>query len=205
VADVSSSSYDLVLAHRWSLASVVWTVIASTTAIIAGIVAGSLLLIAFGAIGVLDAIGSTVLVVHFRHAHHHQTISERRERRALIAIAGGMAVIAIATSVESVERLFSHRIPDSSAVGTIVTATSVIVLAFLGATKGRIGRRVGSRALVADGHVSVMGAGMALFTVIGMTAAATLDWWWVDPSGSLLVAAVAVVVAGSHARVGVTG
>lgn len=197
------SPHDLVLAHRWSAASVAWTLVASATAIVAGLAAGSLLLLAFGAIGLLDAIGSTVLVVHFRHARHHQAISERRERGALVAIAIGMAVIAIATSLESVDRLLNHRSAGSSAVGTTVAATSVVVLALLGVTKGRVGRRVGSRALVADSHVSSMGAGLALFTVTGTTATAALDWWWVDPAGSLVVATVAVIVAGRHARAAV--
>jgi hypothetical protein len=51
-----------------SLVSVVWTVIASSVAIALGITGNSAVLVAFGAIGFVDALGSVALVYHFRHA-----------------------------------------------------------------------------------------------------------------------------------------
>ena len=187
-------------AHRWSLATVLWTVVASAIAIAAGVAAGSLLLVAFGAIGTLDAIGSVVLVIHFRHALRHEAISARHERIALATIAAGMAFVALTTAVASGHRLIGHTGADSSPIGVSIAACSVVALAVLAGGKRRAGSRVASRALIADSHVSTVGALLALFTVAGTTATSTLSWWWLDPSASLCVAAAAVAVAASHAR-----
>jgi divalent metal cation (Fe/Co/Zn/Cd) transporter len=184
----------------WSIASVAWTVCGSTAAIVSGVAVGSLLLVVFGAVGLLDAVGSIVLIEHFRHALHHETISEERERRALLAIASGMAVIAVATTIESSHRLVSRNTGEFSAVGTAVAAASIVALAILGAGKLRIGARIDSRALVADGHVSMMGSVLAVCTCVGTIATSALDWWWLDPAASLVVAFVAVGVAASHLR-----
>src|SRR4051794_30001379 len=134
---------DLRRAVRWSIASVAWTAVASSVAIVGGIAAHSLLLVVFGAVGVLDAAGSMVLAFHFRHALHHERISERRERQALVAIAAGMALIALATTVQSVQRLVtSEHGTDFSVVGTAVAAVSIPALAVLAAGKHRLPARI---------------------------------------------------------------
>jgi divalent metal cation (Fe/Co/Zn/Cd) transporter len=155
-----------------------------------------LLLVAFGAVGALDAVGSMVLVVHFRHPTH----SHRRERRALQIIATGMAVIALVTVVVSIHRLADHSHSRASGLGVAVAASSVVVLMVLAIGKGRVGRRIGSRALVADSHVSTMGSFLALLTVAGTIVSTHLGWWWLDPAGSLAVALVAAAVAARHVQ-----
>lgn len=174
--------------------------IASATAIASGLAAASLLLVVFGAIGTLDAAGSAVLVVHFRHAIHHEAISDRHERLALVAIAAGMGVVAMAATAASINRLVDHGHVGDSAVGTAIAALSVVALSVLARGKAHVGRTVGSRALIADAHVSLIGAVLALFTTTGTVVTAAFDWWWLDPWGSLLVALVAFGVAASHAR-----
>ena len=67
---------------RVSSASIGWTAVSSTIAIILGVTSGSLVLLAFGFAGLFDAAGSLALVLHFRHALHHEAISEKHERVA---------------------------------------------------------------------------------------------------------------------------
>jgi divalent metal cation (Fe/Co/Zn/Cd) transporter len=68
--------------------------------------------------------------------------------------------------------------------------------------KRRIAQRVGSRALLADSHVSAMGAVLAVCTSVGTIATNALDWWWLDPVASLVVAFVALGVSVGHVREG---
>jgi len=188
-------------AIRWSVASVVWTAVASSVAIAGGLVAHSMLLVVFGAVGALDGAGSPVLTLHFRHALHHERISERRERQALIAIAAGMALIAIATTIQSVQRLISENHDTHfSIVGTTVAAASIVALSVLATGKARIAARIGSRALLADSHVSAMGAVLAVCTSMGTIATHAFGWWWLDPVASLLVAFAALGVSLWHLR-----
>ena len=60
-----------------SLQSVIWTMAASAVAIALGITGDSAVLVAFGAIGLVDALGSVALVFHFRHARRLDGLSDR--------------------------------------------------------------------------------------------------------------------------------
>jgi len=59
------ASDDLRAGLRVSAVSIAWTLSSSVAAVAIGIATGSLVLIAFGLTGVLDAAGSATLVVHF--------------------------------------------------------------------------------------------------------------------------------------------
>ena len=103
----SRATDDLRSGVRVSTLSIAWTVVASTVAIGAGVKASSLVLIAFGCTGLLDAAGSTALVVHFRHALKHETFSERHEHIAFLVVTGGLVLVALTTMVVSVSRLLT--------------------------------------------------------------------------------------------------
>jgi divalent metal cation (Fe/Co/Zn/Cd) transporter len=190
---------DLRRGLRWSAASVTWTMVASTTTIAAGLAADSLLLVAFGAVGAVDLIGSVVLFVHFRHALRHVAIHEARERVALLVIATAMGVIAAGTIALSALHLAHHTVARTSTLGTVVAGASVVTLTVL--ARGKIGvGRVVSRALVADGHLSIVGALLAAVACVGTIATSVFNWWWLDAVGSIAIALVAAVVAIDHAR-----
>jgi hypothetical protein len=80
-----------------SIASIGWTMVANSASIVLGVSAGSAVLVAFGKTGLLDAAGSVALVVHFRHALHHEALSERHERVALHVITLGLATVGVTT------------------------------------------------------------------------------------------------------------
>jgi divalent metal cation (Fe/Co/Zn/Cd) transporter len=174
--------------------SIAWTVVASTVAIGAGLTTSSLVLIAFGCTGLLDAAGSTALVVHFRHALKHETFSERHERVAFLVVTGGLVLVALATGVESLMRLLTRTKSEQTLVGLGVAATSVAVLALLARRKLALGRSIPSQALFADGLLSTTGAILACVTVLG-TLLNARGWWWADPVAALVVAVGALAVA----------
>lgn len=177
-----------------------WTAVAGTIAITAGIVGDSLALVAFGVIGLLDAVGSATLIVHFRHSLHHEQLSQRHERIALRVITAGMAVIGVATMADSVYRLVSHASNRPGVVGVAVAAASVVVLSLLAVRKMHIADRIPSHTLHADGWVSAVGAVLAVVTVVGIGLDRAYHWWWADPVAAICVAAGAIVVSVILAR-----
>jgi divalent metal cation (Fe/Co/Zn/Cd) transporter len=185
---------DLRAGVRVSSFSIAWTVTASTVSVVLGVKASNLVLVAFGCTGLLDAAGSTALVVHFRHALKHETFSERHERVAFLVVTGGLVVVALATVVESVVRLVTQKHGEQTLVGIGVAAASVVVLALLARRKIELGRSIPSQALVADGLLSTTGAVLAVVTVVG-TLLSALGWWWADPVAALVVAIGALAVA----------
>jgi divalent metal cation (Fe/Co/Zn/Cd) transporter len=182
-------------ALRWSVASVAWTVLACGVALGVGIAEGALSLVAFSLVGMLDAVGSVALVVHFRHALHHAAVSEARERVVLLIVAAGMALVALLTGGDAVARLSGGSDASTAVAAAVVALPSVFVLAVLGRGKIRIGRHIASPALVADGRVSAIGATFAAIAVIGTGADALAHAWWLDPTATLVIAAGAMALA----------
>jgi divalent metal cation (Fe/Co/Zn/Cd) transporter len=180
---------------RVSAASFAWTIIASAVAVLSGLAAGSIVLVAFGMTGILDALGSATLVVHFRHALRHEVFSERHERVALRVVTLGLAVVGMFTVGVGIERLATHGVARSSALGFAVAALSVVVLTLLAWRKEIVGRRIPSRALRADGRLSGTGALLALVTVVGTGLTVAYGWWWADPVAALGVGGAAVLTA----------
>jgi divalent metal cation (Fe/Co/Zn/Cd) transporter len=182
-------------ATRVSEVSVVWTVIASTVAIVLGAVSGSAVLTAFGAIGVVDAIGSVALVHHFRHALRSEELSDRFERRAHYIVITGLGIVGVATIFASALRLVIDASADASSAGAFVAAVSLVALVALSARKQWLARRVGSRALLADGHLSAVGALQAAVALGGLVAAEWFGWEWADAVAAIAVGMVALTLA----------
>jgi divalent metal cation (Fe/Co/Zn/Cd) transporter len=181
-------------AYRVSLASVVFSFITSTLAIAIGL-GSSVVLVAFGAVGFVDAFGSVALTYHFRHALHHEAISERFEQLAHRAVRIGLAVVGIATVAVSIVRLVTGDSSAPPAGGGVLAAVSLVVLAVLSSQKRRLGREIGSKALLADGRVSGIGGVQAGIALAGLVASRAFDAGWADAAAALVVGAAAVLVA----------
>jgi divalent metal cation (Fe/Co/Zn/Cd) transporter len=175
--------------------SIAWTVLTSSLSVGLGLAHSSVALVAFGATGLLDAAGSVALLLHFRHALRHGELSDRHERIALNIVTVGLAVVALATAAESVHRLLGSGAVGHTSVGMAVAAASALVLSALSIAKRRLGARIPSHALVADGWLSLTGAALAGVTVAG-TVLAGSGVSWADPTAALLIAASAMLIAG---------
>lgn len=178
-----------------SLVSVVWTVVASGVAVALGITGDSAVLVSFGAIGLVDALGSVALVYHFRHALRHDALSERLEKLAHRVVVTGLFVVGCAAVIIGIVRLVVGSTGGASNTGTVLAAISLVALIGLSARKQHLARRVGSNALLADGRLSGVGAMQAGVTLFGTAAASRLHWDWADAVAASLVGVVAIAVA----------
>ncbi len=173
--------------YRISIASLAWTLVVGVSAIVAGVAGASLVLVVFGAIAMLDAVGSSVLIVHFRHAMRYEAISARRERIALLVVTIGMASVGTATIADSAFLLARHGGGRAPVLGIGLAAASVLALSALSVAKRRIAPRIPSAALTADGWVSGVGAALALVTLVGVGLQVAMGWWWLDPGAALVL------------------
>jgi divalent metal cation (Fe/Co/Zn/Cd) transporter len=71
----------------------------------------------------------------------------------------------------------------------------LVALIALSARKQRVARRVGSPALLADAHLSAIGALQAGVALAGLAATRWLGWHWADAAAAIAVGAVAVTLA----------
>jgi divalent metal cation (Fe/Co/Zn/Cd) transporter len=107
------------------------------------------------------------------------------ERKALYLVAATFFLLALYILYEAVGALLSGEGPESSAVAFVLPAVSLVIMPVLAYLKGRTGREMGSRALVADSVETWVCAylSVALLAAVGLNAA--FGWWWADPIGAL--------------------
>jgi divalent metal cation (Fe/Co/Zn/Cd) transporter len=173
-----------------SSATVAWNAVVGGAAVATAVLTGALSLIGFGVTALIDSSVSVLLIWRFRAEEKgHAERAVRAERLALRV--AGVAFLAIAAylAVQSVRALSSAKHPDTSAFGVAESLASVLVLPALGVAKYRLARRLGSKALRADGMLTLFGATLALVALAALLAERALGWWWGDAAGALVIAA----------------
>jgi divalent metal cation (Fe/Co/Zn/Cd) transporter len=171
-----------------------WNVVEGVVALGAGIVAGSISLIAFGLDSGVEV--STSLVLAWRLAQ------ERRggcmadcDRRATRWIAACFAVLAVYVSYEAIAQLVVQRAPDVSVPGIVLASFSVVLMPLLARAKKRLGPVLGSQAVVSESRQTELCAWLSGVVLVGLGLNAALGWWWADPVAALAVAVFASVEA----------
>jgi cation diffusion facilitator family transporter len=188
---VALSTERRVALHRRALwleyFTVGWNVVEAVVAIGAGIIAGSVALIGFGADSAIEVISAVGLLWRLRKAGPHAEVSEESaaEKRALYVVAITFFLLAIYITWEAANSLLSREEPLTSPVGIILALLSLAVMPALAFAKQRVGREMGSRALVADSKETWVCSYLSLSLLVGVGAYAILGWWWADPVAAL--------------------
>jgi len=167
----------------------VWHGIEAAVAVTAGIAAGSIALIGFGADSVVESIAGVVLLWRFGGSRH---ASEDAERTAHRLIAVSFWVIAAWIGFEAVRQLVAGSHPEVSWVGIGLAAVTLVTMPPLAIAKGRVAERLHSAATKAEGRQNMLCAYLSGALLVGLGANAIAGWWWADPLTALLIAALAV-------------
>jgi divalent metal cation (Fe/Co/Zn/Cd) transporter len=155
----------------------------------AGITAGSIALIGWAMSSVVEGLASVIVIWRFTGS---RTLSETAEGRAQKAVAVSFWLLAPYVAIEAVHKLISGEHADTSGLGIVLTALSLVLMPGLGIAKKRLGNRLGSGATAGEGTQNLLCAYLAGAVLLGLAANALFGWWWLDPLMGLAVAAVAV-------------
>jgi divalent metal cation (Fe/Co/Zn/Cd) transporter len=166
-----------------------WHGVEAAIAIGAGLVAGSIALIGFGADSLIESFAGFILLWRFAAT---RATSEDAERRAQKLIATSFYVIAAYVGFEAVRSLLTAERPDASWVGIGLAAITLVTMPPLAIAKGRIGEKLGSSATKSEGQQNMLCAYLSAALLLGLGANALLGLWWADPVTALVIAGVAV-------------
>ena len=183
-----------------SALSVAFTVLSSSAAVTIGLRTDTAVLIAFGAVGIVDAIGSVALAYHFQNGLRHAQLSDELEKLAHRVVLVGLFSVGCASVAGGLARIATGQTSQPSSAGVTLAAISVAALMALSARKQQIARRIASRALLSDGHLSAVGAMQAVITLAGTAVSGWLGWHWADAVATTVVGGVATWVAASTWR-----
>jgi divalent metal cation (Fe/Co/Zn/Cd) transporter len=174
-------------AQLLAAASVTYNVVEAIIAITAGLVAGSVALVGFGLDSIVEVSSGLIILWQFRHP-----LPQSRERTALRLMAYSFFGLAAYITFESIRSLTTGHAPESSIVGIILAATSLVVMPFLSWAQRHTGRALGSNAVVADSTQTLLCTYLSAVLLAGLVLNATLGWTWADPIAGLVIAAVAI-------------
>jgi len=166
-----------------------WHGVEAAIAIGAGLVAGSIALIGFGADSLIESFAGFILLWRFAAS---RVTSEDAERWAQKLIAVSFYVIAAYVGFEAVRSLLTGDRPEASWVGIGLAAITLVTMPPLAIAKGRIGEKLGSSATKSEGQQNMLCAYLSAALLVGLGANALFGLWWADPITALLIAGVAV-------------
>lgn len=166
-----------------------WHFIEFGIALGAGIAAGSIALIGFGADSLIEAFAGFVVVWLFTGSRLH---SETAERRAQQLIAVSFFVLAVYVAVESIRDLMGGHHPEASWIGVGLAAFTAPTMPLLARAKRKVGSRLNSSATVKEGAQNMLCAYLSVALLVGLLLNALAGWWWADPAAALVIAAVAL-------------
>ncbi len=167
-------------------ATIGWNTVEAVVAIAAGAAAGSVALVSFGLDSTIEIASAAVIIWQF------SGLDEQRERRALRLIGASFFVLAAYVAVQALVDLASSNQPDTSLVGIVLAATSLIVMPTLAVAKRRTGTQLGSVTVTADGRQTMLCSYLSAVLLVGLALNATVGWWWADPIAALIIAGLAV-------------
>jgi divalent metal cation (Fe/Co/Zn/Cd) transporter len=166
-----------------------WHAVEAAVAIGAGVAAGSIALVGFGADSLIESVAGFVLL--WRLAGRRAE-SEAAERRAQKLIALSFYVLAAYVAVEAVRNLATGAHPDTSYVGIALAIAALVTMPPLAIAKAHVGDRLGSSATKSEGRQNMLCAYLSVALLVGLSANALFGAWWADPLTALLIAGVAV-------------
>ena len=172
---------------RLEVFTISWNVIEAFVAIGAGLIAGSVALVGFGADSGIEVISAVTLLWRLLKAGPKASAEETgaAEKRALYLVAATFFLLSAYIAYEAVGALLTREGPDGSTVGLALAGISLLVMPALAYLKGRTGREMGSEALRADAAETWVCSYLSLALLLGVGLYAAFGWWWADPAGAL--------------------
>ena len=193
-ADLATRDAAVEQARRLNRATIAWNGLEGIVAIAAGLAAGSVSLIGFGADSAIEV--SAALILAWRlHQERRDGCTQEADATATRAIAVSFAVLAVYVAFDALRHLAGGTHPDASVPGVVLAALSLAVMPFLARAKRRLAPVLGSAAAVADAKQTNICALLSGIVLVGLGANALAGWWWADPVAGLGIAAVAATEA----------
>jgi divalent metal cation (Fe/Co/Zn/Cd) transporter len=176
--------------RRLEYATTAWNCLEAIVAVSTGLAANSLALVAFGLDSCVEVFASIVVLWHLGGAP--EEADPARARRAVRLIAGAFAFLGVYLLVQAVRGFVTHITPDSSVVGTVFIAATVVVMFILAWGKRRTGRSLGNRPLIANASLTFIDGCLATGILAALLADRLFGLWWADPLAAAIVGLVAL-------------
>lgn len=176
-------------ARLLSWVSLVWMGVEGAVAITAGVLAGSIALVAFGIDSAIEGLASLVIVWRFTG---RRTLSEQAERRAQKLVAIQFFLLVPFVTAEALHKLLTQEAADTTWLGIALVTTSLVGMPALGIAKRRLAVTLDSAATRGEATQNLLCAYLAGAVLLGLLGNTLLGLWWLDPLAALVIVGVAL-------------
>ncbi|HJT96165.1 MAG TPA: cation transporter, partial [Mycobacterium sp.] len=157
------------------------------------LLAGLVSLVGFGIDSGIESAAAVLVGLRLSARLRHGEADERKERRALKAVAVTFFVLAAYVTIEGIRALVGGETPASSTVGIVLLATSVIVMPILARAKRKVGEALGGdRLILADAAETKICVLLSISTLLGLGFFAITGAAWLDPVAGFVIALFAI-------------
>jgi divalent metal cation (Fe/Co/Zn/Cd) transporter len=163
-----------------------WHGIEASVAVAAGVIAGSVALVGFGADSVIELAAGLVVLWRLASA---RAITERRAQQM---IAMSFYLLSAYVAVEAILSLAAGDRPAVSWVGIGLAVLTLATMPALARAKAKVAEELGSSATKSESRQTMLCAYLSAGLLVGLSLNALLGWWWADPITALGIAAVAI-------------
>ncbi len=163
-----------------------WHGIEAAVAIAAGVIAGSVALVGFGADSLIELAAGLVVLWRLASA---RAISERRAQQM---IAASFYLLSVYVAVEAIRSLVAGDRPAVSWVGIGLSVLTLATMPPLANAKARVAEQLGSSATKSESRQTMLCAYLSAGLLLGLSLNALLGWWWADPITALGISIVAL-------------
>ena len=151
-----------------------------------GLLAGSIALVGFGFDSAIELAASAAALWRL-NADVNPVERERAELLTLRIVGLLFLALALYVTVDAAKALLKREAPETSTVGIVLAAASLVVMPLLARAKRKVATALGSRALRSEAQQTQLCTYLSAILLAGLTLNALFGWWWADPSAALIM------------------
>ncbi len=178
-------------ARHLSIFTIAYNLVEGLIAIYFGLEDDSISLLGFGLDSFVEVASAVIVMLKLSNGQPDTNL--KHERRATFLIGGLFLVLSLSVMGNAAYQLYSHRHPDTTLPGTIISLVSLSFMFFLWKAKATIGKQLDSATVMADAQCS-----LACIKLSGILFAGSVVYWllpalwWLD---SVMALTLAVLIA----------
>jgi divalent metal cation (Fe/Co/Zn/Cd) transporter len=152
--------------------------------LVAGVLAGSVALVGFGADSVIEVVAAAAAQWRLRaDVREDRRVAVERYTHRIVGVS--FIALAVYVSIDSALALWNREAPEKSIFGIVVLVLSIIVMPLLASAKTKVAHGLGSKALRSEARQTSLCAWLSVIALAGVGLNALLGWWWADPVAAL--------------------
>jgi divalent metal cation (Fe/Co/Zn/Cd) transporter len=177
--------------RRLEYFTLIWNVAEGLLAVLAGAMAGSNSLMAFGIDSFIEVTSGSALLWRLSADSDDQ---HRQEREVLSQRIVGACFLGLSVYVtsEAAMSLIHREGPERSILGISVAVAALIAMPILARAKRRVSVQLGSAAMAADATQTQFCMYLSAILLGGLFLNAAFGLWWADPVAALLMLPIIV-------------